>query len=209
MTFGENPREGYSVGNVFYHPDMAFRMSFPDGWKIVNQRQAAGAISPNEDALVLLTLARENTPTDAARAFFEPENVQPGDRWRDDFYNFNASGSDGSQVRGVVGFIKHRDVVLQLVGYTGGDDFPQYGNSMRRSLTSFAELRNRRYLEVQLARMEIIELPRTMDFGEFLQRYPSNAEGSQVAIINGVGEDQTLERGRLMKRIVGGELPKD
>jgi len=209
MTFGENPREGYSVGNTFYHPDMTFRVTFPDGWKIVNQRQAAGAISPNEDALVVLTLAEEKTPADAVRAFFEPENIQPGGRWRDSFYNFNASSSDGSLVRGVVGFVEHRNQVFQLVAYAGRDDFPQYGNAMRRSLASFGELHNRRYLDVEPARVEIVKLPRAMDFGEFLQHYPSNAKNSQVAIINGVDENQILEKGRLMKQIVGGKLPKN
>jgi predicted Zn-dependent protease len=209
MTFGENPREGYSIGNTFYHPDMAFRMTFPDGWKIVNQRQAAGAISPNEDALVVLTLARGNTPADAVRAFFEPENIQPGGRWRESFYNFNASSSDGSQIRGVVGFIKHRDVVFQLVAYADRDDFSQYGNAMRRSLASFVELRNRRYLEVEPARVKIVKLPRAMSFSDFAQRYPSNANADKVAILNGVGEDQTLEKGRFMKRIVGGDLPEN
>jgi len=209
MTFGENPREGYSVGNVFYHPEMAFSMTFPDGWKIANQRQAVGGISPSEDALVVLTLALEKTPNEAAQAFFKPENIQPGGRWRDSFYNFNASTSDGMPVKGVVGFIKHQDVVFQLVAYAAGDDFSKYGNEMRRSLASFGELRNRRYLEVQPARVEIVSLPRAMDFNEFLTRYPSNADASRVAIINGIDEGQTLEKGRLMKRIVGGELPKN
>ena len=209
LTYGDNPREGYSVGNTFYHPDMAFRMAFPDGWTIVNQRQAAGAISPEQDALVVLTLARETTPADAARSFFEPENVQPGERWRDSFYNFNASAPDGSFLRGVVGFVKHRDVVFQLIAYAGQDDFSPYGNAMRRSLASFGELRDRRYLEVQPARVEIVELPRAMNFSEFTKRYPSSAKASAVAIINGVGEDQELEKGRIMKRIVGGELPAE
>jgi predicted Zn-dependent protease len=209
MTFGDNPREGYSVGNTFYHPDMAFRMTFPDGWSIVNQRQAAGAISPEQDALVVLTLARENTAADAANAFFKPENVQPGGRWRDSFYNFNATGSDGSTLRGVVGFVKHRDVVFQLIAYAGKDDFSQYGNIARRSLASFGELRNRRFLNVQPARVETIELPRAMGFEEFTNRYPSNAEAAKIAILNGIQMNQQLEKGRLMKRIGGGDLPKN
>ena len=209
MTFGKNPREGYSIGNVFYHPEMAFKIAFPDGWKIANQRRAVGGVSPDEDALVVLTLAREATPDEAARAFFEPENIEPGGRWRDSFYNFNASTSDGMTVRGVVGFVKHRDAVFQLVAYTSSDDFDRYGNKMRRSLASFGELRDRRYLEVQPARVEIVSLPRAMSFGEFLTRYPSNADASKIAIINGVSEGQSLENGRLMKRIVGGELPKN
>ncbi len=208
MTFGDNPREGYSVGSTFYHPDMAFQMTFPDGWTIVNQRQAVGAISPEEDALVVLTLAKENDPAAAARAFFEPENVHPGGRWRESFYNFNATGSDGSQLRGVVGFVKHRDTVFQLIAYAGEDDFSQYDNTARRSLASFGEVRDRRFLDVQPARVEIVELPRAMSFSEFTQRYPSNAKADAVAIINGVGADQALDKGRLMKRIVGGELPK-
>jgi predicted Zn-dependent protease len=207
MIFGDNPRQGYAVGNTFYHPDMAFKMTFPDGWKIVNQRQAVGAVSPNEDALVVLTLSRETTAEAAAKAFFEAENIQPGGRWRESFYNFNASAADGSMIRGVVGFIKHRDAVIQLVAYSGGETFSQYDNPMRRSLASFGELRDRRYLDVQPARVEIVELPRAMSFSEFVTQYPSNAEASVVAIINGAGDDQALEKGRLMKRIVGGELP--
>ena len=96
LTFGENPREGYSVGNIFYHPDMAFRMTFPDGWTIVNQRQAAGAISPERGCIGGVDPRQGDNPAEAARAFFEPENVQPGGRWRDSFYNFNATASDGS-----------------------------------------------------------------------------------------------------------------
>ncbi len=83
----------------------------------------------------------------------------------------------------------------------------QYGKLARRSLASFSELRDRRYLEVQPARVEIVELPRAMNFSEFTRRYPSNAKASEVAIINGVEEDQELEKGRIMKRIMGGELP--
>ena len=208
MTFGDNPRAGYSVGNTFYHPDMAFKMTFPDGWTIVNQRQAAGAISPDQDALVVLTLAKEGTATEAARAFFEPENVQPGGRWRDSFYNFNATGSDGSLLRGVVGFFKNRDVLFQLVAYACPDDFSGSGTSMSRTLASFGALSDRSHLDVQPARVEIVKLPKSMSFGDFLKRYPSNAKDSRVAIINNVDLDQNLEKGKLMKRIVGGELPK-
>jgi len=209
LTYGNDPREGYAVDNVFYHPDMAFQLAFPEGWKIVNQRQAVAAVSPDQDALVVLTLAGEATPEAAAQAFFKPENIQPGGRWRDSFYNFNATGSDGSTIRGVVGFVKHRDAVVQLVAYTGGDSFSQYGNAMRRSLASFGELRNRKYLDVKPARVRIVEVPRAMTFTEFAQRYPSSVDAATVAILNGVGEDERLEKGRLMKRIAGGELPSD
>ena len=80
---------------------------------------------------------------------------------------------------------------------------------MRRSLASFSKLTDRRYLEVQPARVEIIKLPKAMTFEEFNRRYPSNAEAVEVATLNGIDPDARLETGRLMKRIVGGELPKN
>ncbi|MEE4274032.1 MAG: M48 family metalloprotease [Thermoanaerobaculales bacterium] len=208
MTFGTNPREGYAIDNVFYHPDMAFTMTFPEGWTVVNRRQFAGALSPEEDALVILALARDETPTDAARTFFEPENVQPGNRWRNSFYHFKATQSDGSTLRGLVGFIEHRDLVFQLMAYAGGDDFSTYGNVMRRSLASFAQLEDRRYLDVQPARIEIVRVPKAMSFEEFNRRYPSSVEADDVAILNGIDPETRLEAGRLMKRVTGGELPR-
>jgi predicted Zn-dependent protease len=208
LVFGDNPRHGYAVGTMFYHPDMAFQIEFPEGWSIVNQRQAAGAVSPGQDAVVVLTVASEDTPVDAARAFFEPDGIQPGQRWRNDFYDFSAVNSDGSVVKGVVGFVARRDVVIQLVGYTRGEAYASYRDELRRSVASFSRLTDRRYLDVQPARIEIVELPQAMSFGEFVRRYPSSAEAATVALINGADENQQLERGRLMKRVVGGELPK-
>jgi len=208
MTFGADPRYGYAVGATFYHPDMAFQVTFPDGWSIVNQRQAAGAVSPNQDAMVVLSVAEAGTPDEAARAFFEADNIEAGDRWRDSFYDFRASTSDGNALRGLVGFVARGGVVLQLLATTSADAFATYGAAMKRSLASFRELRDRRRLDVEPARLEIVRLPSAMSFAEFLRRYPSTVQASEVAILNGVTEDQQLARGRLMKRVVGGKLPE-
>jgi predicted Zn-dependent protease len=207
MTYGSDPRQGYTIGSTFYHPDMAFQFTFPSGWKIINQRRAAVAVSPEEDAVVVLTLAEETSPDAAARAFFEPDNIQAGSSWRRNFFNFQASTSGGSSLKGVVGFVKHRDAIFQLLAYGGGDAFSRYANAMKQAVTSFGELTERRYLDVQPARVKIVVLGQAMSFAEFMRRFPSSAEASEVAILNEVEEGATLEKGRLLKRIVGGELP--
>jgi len=70
IAFGPDPREGYFVGNAFYHPELAFSLRFPQGWRTSNQKQAVGAISPGEDAVVVLTLAEGSSPREAAQRFF-------------------------------------------------------------------------------------------------------------------------------------------
>jgi len=208
MTFGTNPRHGYSIGSTFYHPEMAFQVAFPDGWQIVNQRQVAGAVSPGEDAVVVLTVVKERSPTEAARSFFESDAIEPGRSWRDDFYDFQAATSEGGILRGSVGFVVRGEAVVRLLAYTDDASYGAYADILRRSVSSFRELRDRRHLDVEPARIDIIELPSAMTFDEFSRRYPSTVERSELAVLNGVTTGQQLERGRLMKRIVGGELPE-
>ena len=208
MTFAENPREGYNIGNKFYHPDMAFQLTFPEGWKIVNQRQALGAISPEQDAIVVLSLAQESTPEEAHRAFYEQEGVERGDRWRSGFNYFRTPVNEQQRrTVGLAGFFKHEDNVFRLMSYTRDDKWSPHGRAMEESLGSFQRLTDRRYLDVEPKEIEIVRLNRAMTLEEFSRRHPSTVDLQKLAIINGVDENARLEAGSRVKRIVGGELP--
>ena len=79
---------------------------------------------------------------------------------------------------------------------------------MQQSLGSFAKVTDRRYLDVKPKTIDVVEVPQDMTLVDFTARYPSTVNTSELAIINGVNEDTMLEKGRLVKRIVGGKLPK-
>ena len=68
---------------------MEFHFTFPEGWKVVNQRTIVAGVSPQEDGVVALTVAQGDTPQEAANAFFSQEGIQRGSRLRQDFYDFN------------------------------------------------------------------------------------------------------------------------
>ena len=78
---------------------------------------------------------------------------------------------------------------------------------MRQSLGSFERLTDPRLLNVQPKKVEIVRLPSAMPFDQFLIRYPSTADATTLAILNGVETGTQLEAGRLMKRVVGGVAP--
>lgn len=208
MTFGTNPREGYNIGNVFYHPDMAFALDFPKGWKIVNQRQAVGAVSPEEDAVVVLTLANESSPQAAMDAFFNQQGVERGDGWRRSFRYFRTEPNQSNQrVVGLVGFLEHQNQLFQLLSYTSDQQWRGHQDRLQESLSSFRRLTDRRYLQVEPARVQLIKLKNSMTLEEFNRRYPSNLELDDLAILNGVSTTERLEAGMLIKRVTGGELP--
>ncbi len=208
MTFGPDPREGFVVGNTFYHPGMEFQLTFPEGWKIVNQRQAVGAISPQQDAIVVLTMASEGTPDEAHRAFFAQEGVERGDDWRRGFNYFRTPLNEQQRrIVGLAGHFNYGGQVFRLMSYTKDDKWSPYGRAMESSAGSFKRLTKRRYLDVKPARVDVVKLDRAMTLSEFNRRYPSSIEVQQLAILNGVAEGARLEAGQRIKRVVGGELP--
>jgi len=210
LVYDDDPRQGYTIGQAYYHPVLAFKVDFPEQWRIINQRQAVGALSPNRDAAVVLTLSDKQTPREAFEAFFAQQGIQRGSSQGRNLYSFRANDprTGVSTADGLIGFLSHDGRVYQLMGYTAPETWRSYASAMQRSLASFRKVTQRRYLDVEPKTIDIVTLPRAMILGEFAKRYPSNAEISELAIINGVNEDTVLDKGRLVKRVIGGKLPE-
>ncbi len=211
IVFGENPREGYFIGNTFYHPELAVRLDFPDGWQTMNTRQFVAAVSPEEDAIIQLTLAQGDSARAAATSFFESGAVEQGSKWGQNFFNFQTVPTQDrpTVVRGLVGFLEYSGRVYRLVSYTPTEKFDNYQSTMKQSVASFKKVTNSRYLDVKPKKVTIMELPESMTVSEFNHRFPSTVDDATLAIVNGVEPNATLEAGTLVKRVVGGKLPED
>ncbi len=209
LVYDDDPRQGYTVGHTYYHPVLAFKVDFPDQWQIINQRQAVGALSPNRDAAVVLTLSDKDSPRAAFEAFFSQQGVQRGSNQGRSLYSFRAFDPQTgvSKADGLIGFLNHNGQVYQLMGYTAAETWRGYAGAMQQSLSSFQRVTQRRYLDVEPKTIDVVTLPRAMTLTEFARRFPSNAEVSDLAILNAVNEDARLAKGSLVKRIVGGKLP--
>ena len=214
VVFGEDPREGYFRGSSFYHPQMGFTVRFPEGWRTSNQKQAVGAISPREDAVIVLTLARGDSPEEAARRFFGQQGVRQGNAWRGEIgglpsvsSSFQVSQAQGGDIVGLAAFVEHTGRVFQLLGYTVQGRARAYEGPIEGSLATFSRLTDRRYLDVQPKRIDLVRIDRDMPLEEFNRRYPSTVDLPTLAIINHVDAGDTLRSGQEYKRVVGGELP--
>lgn len=215
LEFGEDPREGFFSRNVFYHPEMRFQFEFPEGWKPSNQKQAVGATSPNQDAVVVITLARRESPEVASREFFSQGGIQRGSVWSGDINglpavanSFAAQTQQGVVIRGLAAFVAHQGKVFQLLGYTSSARWPRYAELMNQTLNTFERLTDRRYLDVEPKRLSIVDVPRAMTLREFAERYPSTVPLETLAIINETTVDGSVEAGAA-KRVVGGRLPDE
>ena len=210
MVFGDDPRQGYTIGQTYYHPELAFKIGFPVDWQIINQRQAVGALSPNRDAAVVLTLSDKDSPRAAFEAFFGQQGIKRGPSRGQNIFSFRAYDPETgvSRAEGLIGFLSHDGRLYQLMGYTGLETWDGYANAMHSSLTSFAKVTDRRYLEVSPATIDIVELPQSMNLTEFVRKYASTIKVEELAVMNGINVETVMDPGALVKRVVGGELPK-
>lgn len=56
VVLDTDPAEGIFRDTEFIHPDLDFRILFPRGWALVNTHQAVGAISPDGNARIFMTV---------------------------------------------------------------------------------------------------------------------------------------------------------
>ncbi len=72
MAFGEGVNQGIVRRNMFRHKEMGFTMSFPPNWRIRNEPNEVVAISPDEEALMVLSRFENphGSPADLARERF-------------------------------------------------------------------------------------------------------------------------------------------
>ncbi len=214
LAFGENPREGYFLGERFIQPDLGFEIQFPAGWKMQNQKQQVAAMSPKQDAIVALSLAAEGSPQDAARKFFSQQGIVQGQslaRGMDGLpsvaHLFEAQRNQGGNLNGVAGFVEHGGKVFQLLAYTGQDVWRANSEVLADSVASFRRVRDRRLLDVQPKRIALVAIPNEMTIEEFARRYPSTVDVATLAIMNQVEAGQVIPAGTRLKRVIGGELP--
>jgi len=100
-------------------------------------------------------------------------------------------------------------VVRAPQGYTGTQSWSRYDQVLAGTAATFGPVRDRRALEVQPKRIDVVSLPSAMTLQEFHQRYPSTVDLSTVAIINQADASTRFPAGAEVKRVVGGELPPE
>lgn len=213
MIFGVNPREGFFKGTEFFHPDLRFRITFPNGWSTFNGKQAVAAVSAEQDAVIELTVAEGSSADQAARAFLSQEGLQGGTLSRGHVSGLAASGApfaaatQSGTVRGTVLFVEYGRGVYRMLAYSPEARWSANSATADRALRSFQPLTDPAMLNVQPQQIDILTLDRRTTIAELAQQRPSPVPAATLALLNQVEVQTPLERGRLVKWVVGQPLP--
>lgn len=210
IVYGPNPREGYFRGQRFIHPELAFEMTFPDGWQTQNQKQAVVALSPNQDAITQITLD-QGSPSQAAQTFLSQQGLQASRPQSTTINGLNAvvgefvAQTQQGVLQGVGAWVELGGQTYRLLGYGVQSRWGSNSAAVERSMRSFARVTDRALLNVQPDRLDVVRIDRAMTIAQFAQRYRSAVDVGDLVLLNQADDaNQQFPAGTLLKNVVAG-----
>ena len=208
IVLGEDPRQGFTEGATFFHPELRFRFDFPQGWQVTNTPQAVQITEPNGRAQVQMTLVQQTSAQAAAQALASQPGVQTSGGVRPATINGNRattlSGAVAQQqgaIQFTAAFVEYGGNVYQLLGIAPQASFATHERAMQQSVQSFARLTESRYLNRAPVRLDVTTTSRAASIQSLLsgRTLPAGLTAEEVAIMNQVTLTESLPSGTRVK----------
>jgi predicted Zn-dependent protease len=215
IVYGEDPRQGYTEGNTFYHPELKFRFSFPSGWALTNAPTQVTIQPSDGKALILFTLAGQKSLQVAADSTL----IQFGlTLQRSEKKTVNGmpaivmlskqEGQDSS-----TGTVTSNTILSYVIEYgavyyvfhsvSTTADFPNYASAMESSMMSFAKLTDASKINVTPKKIHIVKVQRTGTLASAFTAYGVKQDKmNELALLNDLELTDQVQAGKLIK-IVG------
>ncbi|MDH5722085.1 MAG: M48 family metalloprotease [Alphaproteobacteria bacterium] len=132
MVYGDSPHQGFAKGNNFYHPDMGFTFSVPQGFRLINQPEQVVSVGPRKDVVIIFDMSKNE------------KGVSPSLYMRDvwmknrDVHNIEAITINGMRAASgsVLGQINGQEVSIQLIAIQWSpQDFVRFQVAMPKNLS--------------------------------------------------------------------------
>ena len=198
LVVGDNAANGIFAGATFLHPEFDLALDMPARWKTASAPSMAGAVAPDEDALVVLQLVGPgDDPAAGARADGVSES-QLGSLRRVTIAGLpaarvTAATRDGDRVG--LTWIAHRKRVFRVAGVTAAADWERYRPAFDRTALSVRPLRPADRPSIVQSRLRVRPARAGQTVGEVLARGGSTWTPAQAAVVNAVDAGFRLEAG--------------
>ena len=207
LVLGEDPRQGFVDGNVFYHPELRFRFPVPRGFKVVNQPTQVVMVEGQNRSILGFTVSGERSVEGAAAKFINQQGLRILERgpMRSNGFPAYAAVADaqmknGQVVRLMIYFVEYRGSVYQFIGYTSQQMFGNFRSVFLQTMQGFGEVHDAHILNRQPVRVALESVRRPAPFRELSPRsLPAPFKPEEIAILNQVDLSQDISPGRILK----------
>lgn len=212
MVYGEDPRQGYSENDVFYHPEMQFLFPTPKDWQVVNSPQQVQMAPKDGKSMMIFTLAQGDNLTDAANKAVEGFKLVEKSRKTVKVNGYNAialvSDQNNEQdptksISLVSYFIEFGQTIFVFHGIAGQADFKTYEPTFLKTMNGFKKLTDKNKINVKPERIQIKTVPANATVQQVFQKFGIASDRmTELAILNSMELTDNIQKGSLIK-IVG------
>lgn len=207
MVLGNNPREGFTEGGTFYHPDLRFQFTVPSGWQVVNEATQVILVEPGQKAILMMQIASGKTPQAAAEELGKSEGMSQVSAGSVTVNGMNGyqmvtqgQAEDGTTYQFQIVGLNYQNNTYRFVGYTTASAFGTYQSSFDATIRGFRQLTDTRILNIRPARLQVRTVDRDTRFGDLLPNpLPLDLTAEEMAILNQVTLDTVIPRGTKVK----------
>ncbi|MBN2415454.1 M48 family metalloprotease [bacterium] len=208
LVYGEDPRQGYVLNGMFYHPEMRFQFPVPAGWQVQNTPTQVVMGDANNKAAIVFTLAQQKDLDAAAGEFAATEGLTVLSRQPLRIHGLQARqiASQFTQNEQTVKlfsrFIAKDGAVYVFHGLAAEADYDAYQSFFTSTSGDFSTLSDRARINVTPARLTVARVPRAQTLQAFLQSQSvAAADSEKLAVLNGMQLNEMLDAGTRVKLI--------
>ena len=211
IVYGQDPREGYVDGNVYYHPAMRIQFPVPADWKVNDTPTAVQMTSKEKNAAILFTGAQGKSPEEAARGFVAKTKARVIQNQSTRVGGFAAYRlladvqSRNGTVRTLSFFIQKGTVVYSFTGLSSTRTFPQYEALFEDTMSRFAEITDARRINVQPDRLRVRRAAKADTLGNALRALGvPESRIKEMSLLNGGEPNEPVPPNTLLKVVERG-----
>ncbi len=211
MVYGDDPRQGFTDGNIFYHPELEFEFPFPAGWRLENMPVQVRIAPQDGKALIVFTFAQGNTLEEAAEATLQQLDLNVLSRERTTVSGMPAirvvsgqvqdgAADQGAETRILSFFIDDNGSYYVFHGVSARQDFDSFLPSFESTMAGFRKLTDPSRLNVQPERIRIVQALSSGTLADIFRSYdvkPDRME--EFAFLNNMELTDQVASGTLLK----------
>jgi predicted Zn-dependent protease len=215
MVYGEDPRQGYVEGQMFYHPEMKFQFPVPVAWMLDNSPMQVRMYTPDGKAIIIFTLAPKGTLEEAANATLQQLEVKLLESKRTTVngmpavsaisYQASQNPSTGQQdtIMVMSYFIDDNGTNYAFHGVTAQAHFNTYARIFEPTMGSFDKLTDPSKLNRQPKKISIKKVQSTGTLASTLRSFgvQQQKELEDLAFLNNMELTDQVAAGTLIKTV--------
>ena len=209
MVYGNDPRQGYVEDNTFYHPQLRFSFSFPQGWKVQNNPTNVTLVAEDSNAAVILQAeqsqveirdyAKKKASSIEGHTLLDEKSMTINGYAS--YYQFlDIPQQDKENLRMVLSCIRKDQYIYSFASISTVSQISQYEAAFENITSSFRELTDSSYLNRKPRRVALVKADGKQSLQSILKQNGLNEdEWPRLAIMNGLKLDERPPAGRTIK----------